>query len=99
WRSVIKERVRRQWRSTRAYLRWYVQQFQKEHPELSPPKQAVLLIRIYRTPEPGQPKVWSGPVEQPLARWLLDASPRPGVLPIEVFDPVERRFVTLTEKD
>lgn len=100
WRGAIKDRVRRQWRSTRAYLRWHVQHFQREHPELPPPKQAILSIRFYPIPEPRQSLVaWRTPGEQPLARWRLDLPPRPGELPIEAFDPIAKRFVVLSAKD
>jgi hypothetical protein len=100
WREAIKNRVRRQWRSTRAYLRWYVHYYQREHPELGPPKQVILWIRLYPIPEPGQSSIeWPAPMEQPLARWRPDTPPQAGELPIEVFDPVARCFVTLRAKD
>jgi hypothetical protein len=100
WREAIKDRVRRQWRSIRVYLRWYVQHVQREHPEFPLPKQAILIIRMYQTPEPGHSSVvWQGPVEQPLARWRPDTPPRPGELPVEVFDPIARRFIPLHVKD
>ncbi len=100
WRGAIKDRVRRQWRSTRAYLRWYVQYVQREHPELGPPKQVILWIRFYPTPEPGQSSVpWRPPMEQPLARWRPEPPPQPGVLPIEAYDPVARCFVALRAKE
>jgi hypothetical protein len=100
WRSAFKERVRRQWRSMRAYLRWYVHHFQQEHPEAPPPKQAILIIRIYPIPEPGQVSVeWPAPWEQPLARWQPDAPPQPDSLPVEAFDLVAQRFIRLKVKD
>ena len=100
WRAAFQQRVRRQWRSIRAYLRWYVQHFQHQHPELPSPQQAILWMRIYQSPEPGQPTVhWRGPVEQPLARWWPDSSPGHDELPIEAFDPVARRFIALKMKE
>ena len=100
WRSAFKERVRRQWRSMRAYLRWYVQHFQQEHPELPPPKQAILTIRIYPIPKPGEASVeWPASWEQPLARWRPDAPPRLDCLPVEAFDSVALRFISLNVKD
>src|SRR5262249_2798554 len=98
WRATIQDRVRRQWRSIRAYLRWYVQHFEQENPGQPSPKQAILLIRIYPIPEPGSP-LQEVPLEQPLARWCPDSSPRSGELPIEFFDPVARCFVALRVKD
>src|SRR5438132_11209940 len=96
WRSAIKDRVRRQWRSIRAYLRWYVQYWQQAHAGLPPPKQVILLIHMYQTPGPGEGTlVWRGPVEQPLARWRPGRPAQEGELPIEVFDPIDRCFVVL----
>lgn len=100
WRATIEERVRRQWRSIRAYLRWYVQYFARENPGLPPPQQAILLIRTYPIPEPGQPSLaWPTPLEQPLARCRPDAPRQPGELPIEAFDPVNQSFMPLRGKD
>jgi hypothetical protein len=100
WRTTFKDRVRRQWRSIRAYLRWYVQHFQRANPDFPPPKQAILSIRIYQIPGPGQPAVeWLAPLEQPLARWRPDAPPQPGDLPVEAFDPVARHFIALRMRD
>jgi hypothetical protein len=100
WCGAIKDRVRRQWRSTLAYLRWYAQHYQREHPEQGPPTQVILWIRLYQIPGPGESSVaWPPPMEQPLARWRPEASPAPGELPIEVFDPVVRCFVGLKAKD
>jgi hypothetical protein len=100
WRPLFKDRVRRQWRSIRAYLRWYVQSFQRAHPERPPPQEAILLIRIYPIPGPGQHSAVAGkPLEEPLARWRPDTPTPPGELPVEVFDPVARIFVPLETKD
>jgi hypothetical protein len=100
WRTAFEDRVRRQWRSIRAYLRWYVQSFQRVHPERATPGEAVLFIHIYRIPEPGRDTaVASEPLEQPLARWLPAKAAQPGELPVEVYDPVARAFVPLKAKD
>jgi len=98
WREAVKDRVHRQWKSIRAYLRWRVLQYLTEHPELPPPTQAILRIRIFRTPEPGQQTVaWGEPIDLALARWQPCREPAPGSLPVEAFDPVDQRFVTLQE--
>src|SRR5260370_2328275 len=47
WCGAIKDRVRRQWRSTRAHLRWYVQYVHRGHPELRPAKQVIFWMRVY----------------------------------------------------
>jgi hypothetical protein len=98
WRQAIHDRVRRQWRSQRAYLQWRVRQFQHEHPELPPPQQAVLSIRVYRTPLPGHPLEWGGPLEQPLARWQCETTWPADYLPIEMYDPLSNRFVAVRRK-
>jgi hypothetical protein len=98
WRQVVTERVRRQWKSIRAYLRWRLSEYQRQYPYVPTPDEMILSIRLYRTPEPGASlPAHIEPLEQPLARW------RPGVvqtgcLPIEVCDPVTRQFISLSEK-
>ncbi len=100
WRQAFEERVRRQWKSIRAYLRWRVQQFQGQHPELPPPKQAILLFAIYRTPLPAQsPPVWEGPIERPLARWHPGVDCSAGYLPVQWCDPVTGHFMDLRVRD
>jgi hypothetical protein len=95
WSSLVEERVRRQWRSMRAYLRWRVHQFEREHPDLPSPRQAVLLVHIYRTPRPSDdPRSRPAVVEKALARW------RPGTetvgrLPVEMCDPVTDSYLSL----
>jgi hypothetical protein len=96
WRRMLMERVRRQWRSMRAYLRWRSEHFREEHPERPEPNELVLYIHVYRIPRPGEPADYAhGPVEVPLARWRPTAEGTPGRLPLEAWDPVARRFVEL----
>jgi hypothetical protein len=92
-RTMLAERVRRQWQSMRAYLRWRSAQFLAEHPELPQPDEVILHIRVYRIPGPGQAQ--EGPQEVPLARWRPAAEETPGRLPLEAWDPIARRFVEL----
>jgi hypothetical protein len=97
WREALQTRVQRQWRSMRAYLRWCVRRYQDDHPESPPPRQAVLLISIYRTPDPGQrPTTWGGPDVQPLARWLPEREGNHACLPIQAWNPLVNRFVDLS---
>jgi hypothetical protein len=98
WRQLLADRVRRQWRSMRAYLNWRVLQFSQEHGELPLPAQAILLIRIYRTPALGEDLlVRQDPVEQPLARWQPQSPSVDGYLPVEAYDPVSRDFVRVKQ--
>jgi hypothetical protein len=96
WREAVENRVRRQWKSIRAYLRWRILEFQEEHPDLPQPSQATLHIRIFRSPVPRQyPIEWEGPFDLPLARWKLNCQPVPGYLPVEMYDSIAERFVAL----
>lgn len=98
WQQATTERVRRQWRSMRAYLRWALAQFQREHPDLPPPSQAILSIRFYGTAAPPElPIRWLGPGEEPLARWCPGEPAKPGKLPLEVWDRVARRFAAVDD--
>jgi hypothetical protein len=99
WRQAVENRVRHQAKSVRAYLRWRIARFQAEHPELPPPQQAILFIRLYKTPPSGSALQWQGPFELPLARWLPEQDSSPGVLPIQMCDPVTGCFKSLPSKD
>ncbi|HEV3117507.1 MAG TPA: hypothetical protein VGY58_10655, partial [Gemmataceae bacterium] len=58
------------------------------------PKQAILVIRIYRTRsagEAGRPK----PIEKALARWLPRADDTDEFLPVEMCEPRSDTFVRL----
>jgi hypothetical protein len=94
WAEAITERVRVQWKSMRAYLRWQRDRYMREHPNLPPPEEAILLVDLYITPGP-EDRPWApkGPVSRHLARWQLEVSPPPGFLPIEVCtDPAKEHF-------
>ena len=83
FRQMFRERLRRQWKSIRAYLRWRMQEFMAVHPNVSLPTQAILIIRIFRSPAPGQPIAWEGPTDVPFARWQLAAAdPKKGSDPL-----------------
>ena len=99
WRTIVQERLQRQWRSIRAYVRWRMQQYCELHPDLPPPNEAVLLVHIYRTPRPGQdPQNRPVPVEKPLARWRPGKEPVENDLPMEMWDPQDEVFVRLASK-
>jgi hypothetical protein len=96
WRKHFRDVARRQWKSMRAYLRWRTAQFLKQHPDLPPPDEARLLIRIYPTPPPGAaPEDRSPPRDQPMARWRCAENGPPGLLPLEAYEPFSRRYVAL----
>jgi hypothetical protein len=98
WRAAMLERVRRQWKSIRAYLRWRLQDFQQKNPDLPSPTEAILHIRVFRSPVPGQnPVDWDGPYDLPLARWKPGQTSTRDKMPIEAWDPIAKQFVPLHE--
>ena len=90
WNQRLAEHVAREGKSIHAYLGWRLEGFQRDHPELPPPTELVLLGHIYRIPPPGpEPFSWSAPQELPLARWRpLSAGP----LPIEAYNLITHDF-------
>jgi hypothetical protein len=99
WRKAFATRIRRQYKSLRAYLRCRITQFQRAHPELPPPRQAILIMHIYRSPSADQtPIAWMGPMEVPYVRWRIGWTPPDGFLPLEAADPVTKEFAPLTAR-
>ena len=100
WRDLFHERVRRQWKSMRAYLRWRTESYLKEHPELPMPENVTLSLRAYRTPDPGKlPPEWKPALQQPLARWIPAWDERVDCMPVEYYDQVQHAFSPLTRKE
>jgi hypothetical protein len=100
WRDLFQARVKRQWKSMRAYMRWRAETFGKEHPELPPPDELTLSFCVYKTPDPRtSPLTWAPPLEQPVARWLPSLDGRKDCLPLEFFDPVRHCFTRLAPKE
>jgi hypothetical protein len=97
WRQRIEDKVRGEWPVIRAYLGWRLAAFRHRRPDLPPPAQVILFVRVYQIPapdEPPPPGFWSRPDQRPLARWL-PAAEEPGYLPIEMYNPVVERFERL----
>lgn len=98
WRDGIAQRIRRQWKSMQAYIRWRTNQFEHEHPELPPPSQAILRLRVFRSPSVDEkPPTWAPPAEVCVARWRIGVTPAPGMLPLEMCDPVTGQFVPVSQ--
>jgi hypothetical protein len=99
WRDQIERRVRDEWRSMHAYLRWRMQSFLRDHPDVPPPKQAILLVRLYVIPAPeSRPHPWAWRLNnvQQIARWRPAADGQRGSMPVEWYDPVVQRFDRLS---
>jgi hypothetical protein len=96
WQKLLSDIVRSQWKSMRAYLRWRTADFLAHHPELPPPDEVRLLIRIYPTSAAGDTSInRPGPRDLPLARWRCCESESSSCLPVEGYDPLNQRFISL----
>ncbi len=97
WAAVIERDVRARARSLLAYLRWRLATIRREHPDLPPPAEVVLCVRLYRVPPPPGPAPWDWEYlgQHPVARWRPGAAVPPGHAPVEAYDPAGDRFVEL----
>ena len=100
WHRRFVAAVRKDWRAMQAYLTWRWSSYCRgQGPDASPPRQALLLARLYEIPPPGQrPWSWGGPVEQPVARWCPARAAVSDCLPIEAYNPLTRRFEPVPEE-
>jgi hypothetical protein len=80
-----------------AYLGWKLAAFRRERPDLAPPTQVVLYVRLYRVPPPPGPTPWHWEFlgQHPVARWLPEVPVPAGLLPVEAYDPPSDSFVRL----
>jgi hypothetical protein len=94
WRADIRRAVMARASWMRAYLSWRVAAFRESHPNLPPPTQAILHVRLYQVPAPPGPSpwYWHDLGRHPVARWLPGAGAPPGTHHLERYDPVEERF-------
>jgi hypothetical protein len=102
WRDRIEKHVRDKWREIRAYLRVQVRSFARDHPDRPPPRQAILLVRLYVIPAPDanrEPWTWELNSVQPLARWRPDAEEESSDIPIEWYDHLFQRFERLRQQE
>ena len=96
WQEWVNRRVSRQWKSLRAYLNFQQQRYLTAHPDERPADELRLIVRTYPIPAPELHTESPLPaIDRPLVRWLPEASYSAGVLPLEAFDPVTRRYVEL----
>ena len=94
WQGFIESQIRQQWRPMRAYLKFRAERFLKKSGEPTP-RSITLSVRLYATVPSGEPGIWHDPVEQPLARWLPGEKESAKYLPIEMYDPITKRFEKL----
>ena len=97
WAAAIERDVRDRAGPMLADLRWRLAAFRREHPELPPPTQVVLCVRLHRVPPPPGPSPWRWDFlgQYPVSRWLPGAAAPPGYLPVEMYDPAGDGFVRL----
>jgi hypothetical protein len=99
WRDIIREKVRKDWDNMHAYMRYRLQCFQRQRPDLPTPRQLILTVRHYVIPPPRKaPFTWDEPDEVPVARWRLADPPSNEYLPIEAYDPVTGRFDLVAQR-
>ncbi|HZT80369.1 MAG TPA: hypothetical protein VFA26_09110 [Gemmataceae bacterium] len=97
WHDRIQKLVREEGEGLRAYLVWRWERYRERRPGRPRPKQFVLWLRTYHVPRPGtEPWDWRGPDQVPLMRWRPAYQPEPGYLPVEVYDPLSKRFDPLS---
>jgi hypothetical protein len=98
WRAAMAQRIRRQWKSMQAYMRWQAANYQRRHPELPPPREVLLFVRIFHTPAFGEPLIWPSAGEVCVARLRMNEPPAAGMLPLEMCDPVTGRFLPMPKE-
>lgn len=79
-----------------AYLKWRLDAFRRAHPDVSTPRQVILLLRRFHINEPGSRPRWAGPYVQIAARWRPAEAPQPPFLPVEAFNPETHRFEAIS---
>lgn len=91
------DRVRENHELVSHWLKWKSNAHRAANPDAPEPLAVVLIFRYIPTRLPHEPR--DAPrrptFERPFAKWLPNAPREPGLLPLEGFDPVARRFVPL----
>lgn len=99
WKREIAQFLRAEWKPYVAYFHWRLDAFRSEDSHVPPPREMILLVRLYRLPGPCRPRTWEVPIEQPLVRWRAVGTQAYWELPIEMYDPESKSFQPLREKD
>lgn len=99
YRTMVTENVRDMHRSLVAFMRWRMEKYLADHPDLPKPERVVLKARIIPDPAPGTSRLLRpASYDVPLAQWLPDRASENSWLPIDAWDPVDRTFVRLTAR-
>lgn len=88
WRGEIEKFVVSHSTKIHAYLRWRSAQL----PGGADARQVILLMRRFHINEPDKADLWQGPFVTPVARWQQRARWSAEYGPVEMFNPVTRRF-------
>ena len=95
WRSKVRDKLKKEPECMYNYLRWRLRVYQQANPNLPPPTQVILLMRLYKVPKPPGPEPWDWFYlgEQRVARWLPSAPLDPNQYElVECYDPVTDGF-------
>jgi hypothetical protein len=94
WRGKIEDYLKSQTEGMLVlpYMKWRLEQIQGKSPARQQPRQVILLMRRYRINEPGETPHWQGPHTVPVARWQPGIGDNADFLPLEMYNPVTKRF-------
>src|SRR5947209_6809127 len=88
--------VRDMRRSLTTFLRWKVDQYRNQNPDVPPPTEVILKAHILPDPSPGTSRLdRPAAFYIPVALWQPSETPSDDCLPLEAWDPRENRFVKL----
>ncbi|MBN9122500.1 MAG: hypothetical protein J0I06_25705 [Planctomycetes bacterium] len=95
--SKLPDRVRDNHELISHWLAWKMRRYRAAHPDAPEPVEVVMVFRYIPTRLPGEaPDAPRRPTpERPFAKWFPGRSHEPGLLPLEGYDPVAKRFVPL----
>jgi hypothetical protein len=96
WRDKIGSHLKTEGYLILPYMKWRLQEIQRKIPGRPQPRQVILVMRRYRILDPkdgGGP--WEGPDSNPVARWQPAVKWSAEYSPLEMFNPVTRRFESM----
>ncbi len=93
WRARIAKLLDEDGDVAKAYIHWRWESYRKAHPEVPAPKQLILVMRRYGILPPDKsPPYWEGPFTVQVARWQPQIHWEAGRSPLEMYNPVTKRF-------